>query len=178
MKTVMKNSIIGLISVLSLSAWASVQGFSRRSIQTEIEIDASAEQVWKVLTDFQNYPNWNPFIRKISGDLEVNAKLDVEIKPADKEAMGFKPRLLVVKPQQEMRWLGRVLLPRVFDGEHYFIIEEISANRVKLIHGEKFRGGLVPVLWSGMEKSTIEGFKVMNLNLKNQVERQILANRI
>jgi uncharacterized protein YndB with AHSA1/START domain len=38
-----------------------------KEIITEIEIDASPSQVWQVLTDFEKYPTWNPFIKKISG---------------------------------------------------------------------------------------------------------------
>jgi uncharacterized protein YndB with AHSA1/START domain len=34
-----------------------------KELHTEIEIDASAERVWDILTDFASYPQWNPFIR-------------------------------------------------------------------------------------------------------------------
>src|SRR5208337_3854746 len=34
-----------------------------KEIHTEIEINAPAEKVWKVLTDFAAYPEWNPFVR-------------------------------------------------------------------------------------------------------------------
>jgi uncharacterized protein YndB with AHSA1/START domain len=31
-----------------------------KEIHTEIEINASAEKVWRVLTDFAAYSEWNP----------------------------------------------------------------------------------------------------------------------
>ena len=40
-------------------------GLLRRSLDTDVEIDASAERVWSVLADFDAYPEWNPFIRAI-----------------------------------------------------------------------------------------------------------------
>ena len=171
MKAITKKTIIGLVAAMSLPARVSAQDFWKRSIQTETEIDATSEQVWTVLSDFENYANWNPFIQKISGELEVDARLNVEIKPADKSVMGFSPRLLVVKPQRELRWLGRVLLPRIFDGEHYFSIERISENKVRFIQGEQFGGLLVPLLWNSMEQGTIDGFVVMNESLKKRVEQ-------
>jgi hypothetical protein len=36
-------------------------------IKTEIPIGAPASAVWSILMDFERYPEWNPFIKKISG---------------------------------------------------------------------------------------------------------------
>lgn len=36
-----------------------------KTIDTEIKIYAPADRVWKILTDFYSYSNWNPFIREI-----------------------------------------------------------------------------------------------------------------
>ena len=36
-------------------------------LSSEIEIDASPDRVWSVLTDFAAYPDWNPFIRRLDG---------------------------------------------------------------------------------------------------------------
>jgi len=169
----MKNLTKSFFAALVLSIMATSQAFAEKTIYTEIEINAPAKQVWAVLTNFKDYPNWNPFIKKISGDVAVNTKLKVQIKPADDDAMDFTPRLKVVKPEQELRWLGRVLLPMVFDGEHYFKIEPLTANKVKFIHGEVFSGMLVPFFWGGMEQGTVNGFKAMNVALKAQVEQQV-----
>ena len=38
-------------------------------IETEIEIAASPERIWSILMDFSAYPEWNPFIRSLSGDV-------------------------------------------------------------------------------------------------------------
>ena len=35
---------------------------------TMTEIEAPAERVWHILTDFARYPEWNPFIRCIEGE--------------------------------------------------------------------------------------------------------------
>ena len=52
-----------------------------RELRSEIEIDAPPERVWAVVTDFAAYPEWNPFIRRISGELREGARLEVRIAP-------------------------------------------------------------------------------------------------
>jgi hypothetical protein len=37
-----------------------------RTLQADIEIQAAADQVWEVLTDFAAYHEWNPFIVQAS----------------------------------------------------------------------------------------------------------------
>ncbi len=44
-------------------------------IETEIEIAASPERVWSILMDFSAYPEWNPFIRSLSGVAKPGEKL-------------------------------------------------------------------------------------------------------
>jgi hypothetical protein len=48
---------------------------------TEIEIDAEAERVWEVLTDFSSYHEWNPMIRRASGELQVGTRLQLHFEP-------------------------------------------------------------------------------------------------
>jgi len=38
------------------------------SVSTEIDIAAPPSAVWKVLTDYDRYPDWNPFLIKLCGD--------------------------------------------------------------------------------------------------------------
>ena len=42
-----------------------------KELRTEIEIQSTAERVWQLLTDFPSFPQWNPFIRKASGNIRV-----------------------------------------------------------------------------------------------------------
>ncbi len=94
--------------------------------------------VWEVLTTFDEYPDWNPFIREISGELSEGSRLSVSIQPVGGHPMDFQPSLIKADKNHELRWIGRVLLRGIFDGEHYLIIEKISEEKVNLIHGENF----------------------------------------
>ena len=140
-------------------------------IQAEVDIAATPDTVWGVLTDFSAYPDWNPFVRRISGEQTSGARLHVTIQPEGGRAMSFKPRLLVFAPQKELRWKGQLLVPGVFDGEHYFQLSETSAGGVRLEQGEVFSGLLVPLLSRGsMLAGTARGFAAMNQALKTRAE--------
>ena len=142
-----------------------------KQIRTEIEIGAVPEQVWKVLTDFAAFPTWNPFMRSAEGELKTGARLKVYIRPKNGMGMTIKPTVLKAEPNHELRWLGRLLMPGLFDGEHFFIIEPLGEGQVRFVHGERFTGILIPLLvLMGLFKNTLRGFEEMNQALKVRAE--------
>jgi hypothetical protein len=143
-----------------------------RRIETNIEINAPAVRIWALLTDFARMSSWNPFVKSISGNLAQGDRLSVHIAPPGKAGMRFKPTVLKVRPERELRWLGHLLTPGVFDGEHYLLLEPIREGRTRLVQGEKFSGLLVGLL-SGTLSATEAGFKAMNTALKREAERNV-----
>ncbi len=142
-----------------------------REIKTEIIIESSAKTVWRILTDFERYPEWNPFIKSISGEPRVGAKLQIFIQPPGASGMKFTPTVLAAEENREFRWLGKVLISGLFDGEHIFVIEPIDENKIRFIHSEKFKGILVSLLGSTL-KGAEQGFALMNKALKERAEEQ------
>jgi hypothetical protein len=139
-------------------------------IHTDIEIAATPERVWAILTDFAAYPQWNPFIRSIEGQPERGATLKVRIQASGAKAMTFRPTVLVAEPGRELRWLGRLLVSGLFDGEHRFVIQPSPAGTVRFEQGERFTGLLVGFLQRSLDQDVKRGFREMNLALKRRVE--------
>ncbi len=104
-------------------------------INTEIKINATAETVWKVLTDFEAYPHWNPFIKSITGTPKIDKKIKVTF-----QSMTFTPKVLVFDKNKEFRWLGKLWIKNLFDGEHIFKIKDHQDGSVTLEHNERFSG--------------------------------------
>ncbi len=109
---------------------------AKRCIETSVEINAPAAVLWGLLTDFVQMPTWNPFITAISGNPAVGERLSVTIAPPGKSAMRFAPKVLAARPERELRWLGHLLVPGLFDGEHYFLLNlwptsKCASSRVK-----------------------------------------------
>lgn len=139
-------------------------------IETEIEISASPERVWTTLMAFTRYPEWNPFIRSIDGTPRAGARVVVQIEPAGKRGMTFRPTLTVVDEERELRWLGRLVMPGLFDGDHAFTLEPTSDGRTLFKQVESFRGVLVPLLKKSLDSNTRRGFDAMNQALKTRAE--------
>lgn len=139
-------------------------------LQTEIEINAASERVWSILTDFARYPEWNPFIRSIQGDVVQGARLEVRIQPSGAKGMTFRPSVLAADAGRELRWLGHFLFPGIFDGEHCFEIEPIAAGKVRFRQSERFSGILVSLFRGSLDRDTRRGFEEMNRALKARAE--------
>lgn len=141
-----------------------------REIVTECEIAGSPERVWKVLTDFSRFPQWNPFIVSLKGVAKIGEKLDVCIKLNGNGGMKFNPTVLSVVEQQELKWVGRLGFTGVFDGEHSFKLTKLNNGNTLFVQSEKFTGVLVPLLFFMVGNKTKEGFVAMNDALKRQVD--------
>jgi hypothetical protein len=142
-----------------------------KEIKTEILINASPEKVWKVFTDFHNYSKWNPFILSISGIAEVGNKIKVQLLPPGTKGMTFKPTVLVMQPQKEFRWLGHLLFPGLFDGEHRFELIDNGNGTTTFKQSETLKGILVIFFKKMLDKNTTEGFILMNQKLKEISEK-------
>lgn len=139
-----------------------------RRIDTEIFIAATPERVWAVLTDFATYPEWNPFIESIAGLAEPGERLTVHIHAGGTRHV-FKPVMLQVTGPLRLRWLGRLGVPGLFDGEHDFELQAEQGG-TRLLQSETFQGFLVPFLWRKLEPATRAGFEAMNRALKARVQ--------
>ena len=135
-------------------------------INGKIQINAPPECVWRLLTDFASYPQWNPFIRRASGKPEKGEHLEVYLQPEGAKGMTFRPLVLTAEPGRELRWLGHLLIPGLFDGEHIFIIEPLVAGGVRFIQREIITGLLVPLFAHRLDTETRRGFEDMNHALK------------
>lgn len=141
-----------------------------RELRTEVTIDAPAQRVWDVITDFGSFSDWNPFMQRASGEVAVGNKLTVYLKPPGGMGMSIKPRIIEVDPGREFRWLGHLLMPGIFDGEHVFEIVPIGDASCRFVQREEFSGILASLMLAMIGKSTKRGFNEMNQALKARAE--------
>lgn len=138
-------------------------------LHSEIDIDATPEVVWQVLTDLDAYREWNPFITSSDGNAGVGERLVNRMEPPGGMAITLKPHVTVVEDQKAFEWLGKVGFWGLFDGRHRFDLEATPTG-TRFVQSEDLDGVLVRLLRHSVDTSTKAGFEAMNLALKARAE--------
>ncbi|HEX8344982.1 MAG TPA: SRPBCC family protein, partial [Actinoplanes sp.] len=63
----------------------------RHTLRTEVDIAATPDEVWRCLTDFGDYPAWNPFITAVQGVAAVGQRLTVRLDPPGGRGITIRP---------------------------------------------------------------------------------------
>ncbi|MEW1693294.1 SRPBCC domain-containing protein [Streptomyces sp. NPDC091265] len=153
------------------TTWANVHPVR---LTASIEIEASPEEVWQVLTEFSAYPQWNPFmtsarVTSTGGRLEQGARLRIVMHDTGGDTT-FTPRVLTDDPGHELRWLGKMGPGWIADGEHRFTIRQLGPGRVRLTQAERFTGVAVPFVQGTLRSRTLPQFRAMNTALARRAE--------
>ncbi len=136
-----------------------------RRIASTIVIAAPPGRVWTVLTDLPAYPSWNPMITMLTGRLVRGAPIE-NVEGSGASRTVFWPRVLVVEPDRELEWRGRLWgLPLLFIGKHEFRLDRIEGG-TRFVQSETFDGVL---LWWFDVGTLLPGFRAMNRALADRV---------
>lgn len=137
-------------------------------IETHETIDASPEQVWKVLSDLEGVEKWNPVIVSVEGRAVVGENIAFQMVLPGGAKSSHKPKIIEATPHRALRWEGTVGAAWLARAVHEFHLRPSGEGTV-LTHKETFTGLLVPLV-KGTLKRTEEGFGEMNRALKARVE--------
>ncbi len=147
------------------------------TLSTVIDIDANTQRVWQVLTDLAAYPDWNPFIVRAEGRVEVGGRLKLRMQPVGGRAVTLKPTVMEVVEGSRLRWRGSVGVPGLMDAEHVFELTARDGGGVRLDHHEHFHGLLVPLFTTSLHRQTLPAFAAMNEALKRRAEGAVTPAR-
>lgn len=137
---------------------------------TEIIIDASAEKVWEVLTDWDTVSYWSSSLKGLTGAIKNGGEVIVSYSV---NGNTFKiPHILVYSEGLEFGWSdpmgGRF---KGLSDNHRYRVEAISDSQSRFIHTDDFKGTTSGELTAEMlARSVAQSYPVFNLELKKQVE--------
>ena len=138
------------------------------AIWTLIDIEAPPEAVWRVLTDFDRYADWNPVLPKAKGKAALGTRLRLWLALTETRRATIRPLVTHVEPGRELRWLFYLGLPGLFRGERTFALRPAPGGTTTLIHRETFGGLLAPLFRPSLCRR--RDFHTMNAALKQAAE--------
>lgn len=147
---------------------------SHHKIYTDIEIDASPEIVWSVLTDTVKYGNWAAFLVGIKGEITDGAKITVsfQLDPA-KEKLTILDHTITVVEGQEFSWAEKG--PGGIRDNHHFRLEAADTGKTRFIQSDEIMGGITFLMGSRLAKMYLDGYQAFNRGLKVEAERRAHA---
>jgi hypothetical protein len=142
-------------------------------LRTFVDIEATPERVWQVLTDLPAYAQWNPFITHAEGTFAVGERLALTLPPVNAFLrVTLRPTVLEVSPCRRLRLRsrqGRLGIPGLFDAEHTFTIT-LHNGAVRLLEEQRLRGLLVALMARSLNRRRLPALTAMNAALKDRSE--------
>jgi hypothetical protein len=117
-----------------------------------VTVEAPADWLWALITNFAHYDDWNPLVPTIRGEPRLNARLKLLLAPASRRPITLRARVLVAARNRELRWQGRSRIPGLLKLEHGFRIEQ-RAGSCRLHHGLSCSGWLAERLADALRES-------------------------
>lgn len=139
-----------------------------KQYHTSIIINASAKQVWQELTNFKAYPNWNPIVGKLEGDMKEGSTISTHIVPLKNT---YFPVLTHYDEHKQLAWKGARGASFLLAAEHYYRLYDLGDNQVELQHGEYFTGIFSYLLPTNLITNMHAAFEQHNRLLKQRVEK-------
>jgi len=140
-------------------------------IKAEIEIDASPETIFEILTDLAKYPEWNPFTPRIDSTLEIGAPVKMLVR------LGAGSRLrrqveYVTKNERpkQLCWGADIPLRFLIRADRCQTLEPLEHGRTRYICTDTISGWLTPLVIRFFGPAMQRGFEDCARALKKRAE--------
>jgi hypothetical protein len=74
----------------------------RMTCAVTINIQATPDRVWAVLTDAAGFPRWNSTVSRVGGTIALKNTLELEVPAAPGRT--FRPKVTAFEPMKSMEW--------------------------------------------------------------------------
>jgi len=146
------------------------QSRTRFSLTTRVTVDiqASPETVWRILTNAEDFPRWNSTVSSIEGEIREGQRLRLRAPSSDRD---FKPKVSDVVPNQRMTWASGPA--RIFKGVRTFLLSPRADGSTTFVMQERF-SGLMLGLAAGSLPEFKPIFEAYANDLRDEAERVAL----
>ena len=124
--------ILGILVLVVLLVFT-----GNKSVHHEISINADADRVWSVLTDMERYPEWNPVMQLVDGEVKEGNKVSYRFTQDAETESTIAAKVITMEPNRLLNQKGGIPLVLTFD--HQYRIIANGQTTTVIIH-EDYRG--------------------------------------
>ena len=137
---------------------------------TSIVIDATPNQVWSVLTDFESYPDWSSTFQGLEGDITNGGQISAIFPNGQGGFIAF-PHELIYNEGISYGWSDPVLIfPGIVDNHFYTV--EFCGSQTNFVQTDEFTGNNVNVPAAVLANIVLADYQTFNQELKAEVEKR------
>lgn len=135
-----------------------------------LDVAAPAETVWRVVTDFPRYAEWNPFVVACRSTLEPGSTIEMRVRVLPFVAQPQRERVFEHVPGRRMRYgidpmpLGALRSSRAHE------VEAVGPDRSRYVSTFALDGWLAPVVATLFGARLERGFAAMSAGIKTRAE--------
>ena len=134
--------------------------------QATTTIAAAPETIWAILTNASAYPEWDPGVERIEGQIAPGEKITAYTKLSPGRA--FPVTVTAFEPSRKMIWASGMPLG-LFKGERTFTLAPQSQGTTTFTLREEFSGPLLPLIGRSIPNMTAT-FEQFAAGLKSRAE--------
>ena len=130
-----------------------------------VNIKASVERIWSLMTNASDFPRWNTTIKRIEGQIEAGQRIKLVATIAPKRV--FKLNITEFAPHQKMVWSDGNAM---FRGVRTYTFSAKSNNSTGFTMSEMYSGLMLPMI-AGSLPNFSPIFAQYLIDLKREAER-------
>ncbi|MFC9894420.1 SRPBCC family protein [Nocardia sp. NPDC127579] len=139
------------------------------TVDAAVYIDAPAETVWQVLTDFAAYPDWNPFCLEAKTSLIPGEPIDMLVQLGPKRLRQRE----FIRTHTPHRTFSYTMKPAPLNTLHSLrshTITAVNADRTRYESHFELNGWLHPAVATLLGKHLRHGFDTMTAAVQHRAE--------
>jgi len=131
-----------------------------------IDIRATPQRIWSLLTNAADFPRWNSTVTRMSGTIAEGERLALEVAAAPGRT--FRPRVTRIEPEKRMVWSDG--FAPMFKGVRTFALERAAGGRTAFSMVEVLSGVMLPMI-KGSLPDFGPAFEAYAADLQREAER-------
>jgi hypothetical protein len=141
-------------------------GLFSMTCRVELNVRATAERIWSILIDAENFPRWNSTVTQIEGAIREGGRLRIHV-PGTKRT--FSPTVSDVVANSRMTWTGG--FAPMFKGVRTFELTSRGDGSTDFAMDERFSGLMLPLI-----KGSLPDFGPVFTSYANDLKREAERN--